>query len=92
MGVAQLLAHIRDLAGAVELLALAEHHEASTFETKQKAHQRLVEFTSHLAPEIAHTAQAQGKTRELWATVAEIVDALAAEETPASAPASTATR
>jgi tetratricopeptide (TPR) repeat protein len=90
VGVAQLLAHIRDLAGAVELLALAEHHEASTFETKQKAHQRLVEFTSQLQPEIAHTAQAQGRTRELWAIVAEIVDALAAEETPASAPANSA--
>jgi tetratricopeptide (TPR) repeat protein len=90
VGVARLLVHDRNLAGAVELLALAEHHEASTFETKQKAHQQLVEFTSQLQPEIAHTAQAQGRTRELWATVAEVAAALVAGETPASAPARSA--
>jgi hypothetical protein len=85
VGVAQLLAQEGATEQAVELLALAEHHEASTFETKQNARHRLLELPNQLPPAMAQMAQVQGQTRELWATVAEVINVLAVEATPVSA-------
>jgi hypothetical protein len=62
---------------AVELLALAEQHEASTFETREKARQLLAELMGQLPPETAQAAQARGQTQDLWATTQALLAELA---------------
>jgi predicted ATPase len=77
VGMAQLL-----LAGtgnpkqAVELLTLARQHEASTFETKERARHHLAELADQLAPEAVRGAQGQ----DLWTTVQELLAELAGDE------------
>lgn len=68
VGVAQLLAQAEDVERAFELLALAEQHEASTFETKEKAQQLLAELVGRVPPEMD-----QGQVQELWDTVQNLL-------------------
>ncbi|MCB0212553.1 MAG: tetratricopeptide repeat protein, partial [Anaerolineae bacterium] len=66
VGVAQLLAQTEDIEQAVELLALAEHHEATTFETKGRARQLMAELADQWPAEIVQTVQRRGQTQDLW--------------------------
>lgn len=56
VGVAKLLDQAERIDHAVELLALAEHHESSTFEIKKKAQDLLAEFIDHLPSAIVQVA------------------------------------
>lgn len=79
VGTAQLLAQTGEMEHAVELLALAEQHEASTFETRRKARQLLAEVVDQLSPEAAQAAQARGRTLD-WQTAArQLIETLATE-------------
>ncbi len=82
VGVAQLLAQAGDVERAVELLALAEQHEASTFETKENARQYLAEMVDRLSPETAGAAQTRGQTQDLWTTAQQVLAALAGDDGP----------
>ena len=80
VGVAQLLTRAGDVEQATELLALAEQHEASTFETRQKARQHLAELEDQLSVETGQAAQTQGWSLD-WQTAAQrLIEALAAQE------------
>jgi predicted ATPase len=79
VGVAQLLAQVGEMEQAVELLTLAEQHEASTFETRQKARRHLAERVDQLPPETAQAAQTRGRALD-WQTAARrLIEALSAE-------------
>ena len=67
VGLATHLAQSGELEQAVELLALAEGHEASTFETREKARRHLVELLGQLSPDEAGAAQSRGQTLDLRA-------------------------
>jgi tetratricopeptide (TPR) repeat protein len=73
VGVAQLLAQTEEIEQAVELLALVEQHETSTFETKKKARQSLAELVDRLLPETAQAAQARGQTRDVWGATQDLL-------------------
>jgi tetratricopeptide (TPR) repeat protein len=78
VGAAQLLAQAGDVERAVELLTLAEQHEASTFETKRQAWQLLAELMDGLPAEAMGAAQVQGRTLD-WQTAARrLIERLAA--------------
>ena len=83
VSMAQMLILTEDMAQAVELLSLVEHHQSSTFETKEKARQLLAEFADELSSPSTQAAQARGKTLD-WEQVAQrlIDDLLAAENRP----------
>lgn len=59
VGIAKLLALAGKVELGIELLSLAKYHSASTFETKEKAHQQLAELTVNLTAEIVITAKAR---------------------------------
>ena len=82
LGVAQLLADTNQMEQSVELATLAEQHEASTFETKEKARQFLVELEHQMPSEPALAAQGRGQMQDLWATAQTLSVALA-EDKPA---------
>jgi predicted ATPase/DNA-binding SARP family transcriptional activator len=71
--VAQLLAQTEEIEQAVELLALVEQHEASTFETRKKARQFLAALTDQLPAEMAGAAQARGQTRDVWGATQDLL-------------------
>jgi serine/threonine protein kinase/DNA-binding SARP family transcriptional activator len=83
VGVARLRVQAGELEQAVELLTLTEQHEASTFETRQKARQRLAELVDQAPVEVAKIAtapsatvivtQEQRQARDLWTTVQELL-------------------
>jgi hypothetical protein len=66
VGVVHLLADAGEMKRAVELLVLAEQHEASTFETKERARHLLAELAAQLPPGEFEAAQALGQQKELW--------------------------
>jgi tetratricopeptide (TPR) repeat protein len=74
-GVAELL--IRDKAHeqAIELLALAQHHSASTYETKAKAQVRLTELAAHLPNDLVAAATKRGQALDLLTVAAKWVAA-----------------
>ena len=74
LGVAHLLAQTNEMERAVELATLAEQHEASTFETKEKARQLLTELEDQLPSDAAQA------TQDLWITVQELLAELAGDE------------
>jgi hypothetical protein len=59
---------------AVELLTLVQHHPASAYETKEKVRYLLAEWTDNLPPDKMTSAQARGRTLDLWETVAELLE------------------
>jgi tetratricopeptide (TPR) repeat protein len=69
-GLAHLLAQTDRTQEAIELLALAEYHSASSYETQQKAGQRLAALMASLSPEAARAAEARGQ-RLNWETRAD---------------------
>ena len=77
LGVARLLAHTDQIAHAVELAALAEQHEASTFETKEKARQLLAELGDQLSPETVEAARAGGQNLDWQRTATRLMANLA---------------
>jgi tetratricopeptide (TPR) repeat protein len=79
VGAAQLLAQAGDVEQAVELLALAEQHEASTFETREKARHYLTELINQLPAETAQAAQTQGRTLDWQAAARRLIETLASE-------------
>jgi predicted ATPase len=70
------LARTGEMEQAVELLALAEQHEASTFETRRKARQFLTEWRDKLPPETTEAAQARGRTLDWQAAARRLIEAL----------------
>jgi tetratricopeptide (TPR) repeat protein len=77
---AQLLVQAGNLEQAIELLTLAEQHEASTFETKQEVSRHLAEMMNQLSPETAQAAQIRGWTLDWQAAARQLIAALSAEE------------
>jgi tetratricopeptide (TPR) repeat protein len=77
VGVAQLLACVGQMENATELLALAEGHEASTFETQKNARSNLAKLVDQLVSEQARVAQARGRTLDLWTSVGRVLATLA---------------
>ena len=73
VGVARLLAYDSNLMQAVELLALSEPHEASTFETREKARQLLVTLLAQAPPEAEQVARSPGRQWDLWGAVQELL-------------------
>lgn len=73
VGVAQLLARAGDVERTVELLTLAEQHEASTFETKEKARQLLTKLADQLPPGTAQAAVARGKMLDWQLTATRLI-------------------
>jgi predicted ATPase len=83
VGAAQLLAQAGGVEQAIELLILAEQHEASTFETREKARQRLAELMNQAPSEAAEATtapsevvvriQKREKARDLWAITQELL-------------------
>jgi predicted ATPase/DNA-binding CsgD family transcriptional regulator len=55
------------------LLTLARQHEASTFETREKAHQALAQMTNPLSSDSPQFTQSKEQTADLWATVDELL-------------------
>ena len=68
-----------ELEHAVELLTLAEQHEASTFETRRRAQQLLAELADRLSPEMVEAAQVQGRRFDWQTAAGRLVEALAVE-------------
>jgi tetratricopeptide (TPR) repeat protein len=82
VGAAQLLAHMGGLEHAVELLTLAEQHEASTFDTRERARHHLAEAVDQLPAEVMRAAQAQGRRLD-WQTAArQLIETLTVEGEP----------
>ncbi|GIK43262.1 MAG: transcriptional activator [Chloroflexota bacterium] len=79
VGAAQLLAQAKNLEQAIELVALAEQHEASIFETRRKARHHLAELMNQLPPEMAHAAQTRGQTLDWQIAARRLIEALAVE-------------
>jgi predicted ATPase/DNA-binding SARP family transcriptional activator len=75
--VARLRVQAGELEQAIELLTLAEQHEASTFETREKARRHLAELMNRLPPETAQATQARGQTQDLWAAAQALLAELA---------------
>ena len=73
--IAHLLVHAGIVELAVELLTLAEQHEASTFETRERARPKLAELTDKLPVETAQSTQ--GQTQDLWAATRELLAGMA---------------
>jgi tetratricopeptide (TPR) repeat protein len=71
LGMGRLLAQAGEAEQAIELLALAEQHEASTFETRQMARQSLAEVVERLP---AAASQTQGRALDLWETVHNLLN------------------
>jgi tetratricopeptide (TPR) repeat protein len=78
VGVARLLAYHGNLIQAVELLTLAEQHEASTFETRAKARHQMAEMRDALSGAMAQTTTDQEQTPDLWGTVQALLARLTA--------------
>jgi tetratricopeptide (TPR) repeat protein len=78
VGVAQLLAQADEMEQAAQLLTLADQHEASTFETKEKARRRLVELEAHLPPATLGAVQDQEQVPDLWDAVQTLLTRLTA--------------
>lgn len=72
VGVAALLAQT-DQDGAVELAALSRHHGASTDETRGTAQQLLDGLRARATPAVFAAAQERGRTRDLEATLKELL-------------------
>jgi tetratricopeptide (TPR) repeat protein len=58
---------------AVELLALASHHPATTKVTRDRAQELLLELKSELSPEVFAAATARGQARELEEVAAAVL-------------------
>lgn len=78
LGMSQLLAQANEMEQAAELLTLAEQHDASTFETKEKARRLLAELESQLSPATPGVAKDQEQLPDLWAAVQTLLTGLTA--------------
>lgn len=79
IGVAQLLAEGGEIEHAIELLALAEYHEASTFETRMKARDRLHKLRQQTRPALVRGVQDWESTPDLWTIAQRLLAQLATE-------------
>jgi hypothetical protein len=79
VGVAQLAAQLGEVERALELLTLAERHEASAFETKKRARKILTESADQLLPTKVQTAHAQRQTEDLWVIAQTMLTRLTTE-------------
>lgn len=61
--------HQADKERAIELLILAQHHPAATYDTKNRAARLLTKLEAELSPTVAAAAIHRGQTRDLQATV-----------------------
>jgi len=71
---AALLAAEGEGEGAMELLALVLHHPVSWQHTRDRAASLVTELEAELPPAVAVVAWERGRTRDLNATVAELLD------------------
>jgi predicted ATPase/DNA-binding SARP family transcriptional activator len=74
VGVARLRVRVGGYAQAAELLALVQHHPASTQYARAQASHLLAELAQHLAPESIRVAQERGAAAELEEVVAAVLD------------------
>jgi len=72
-GTATLLAAEGEKERALELLALVLHHPASWQWTKDRAAALVAELEAELSPDAVAAALEHGRTRDLAATVAELL-------------------
>jgi hypothetical protein len=72
--IAELLAAEGEGERALELLALVLHHPASWQHTRDRAASLVTELEAELPPAVAVVAWERGRTRDLNATVAELLD------------------
>jgi tetratricopeptide (TPR) repeat protein len=72
---ALLLARFGEREQAVELLALAERHPSSTYETKERAERELAELANDLPDRVVSAAKGRGRSRD-WRSAAEEFGAL----------------
>ena len=79
VGTAILLAAEGERERALELLALALHHPASLQWAKDRATSLVTELEAELSPDVAAAALERGRTRDLEATVAKLLDELEAK-------------
>jgi hypothetical protein len=82
LGPARLLSRQGEMGRAIELAALAQHHRESVEETRIRAEGLLDQLRAQLAPDVYALAMAQGKARDLEATVGELLDELSAVAGP----------
>ncbi len=73
VGIAGLLAADDHVEDAVGILALAEGHSASDYETKKKARYTLAQLMPRLSPDVAERAIAQGKSADLHTVIADLI-------------------
>jgi tetratricopeptide (TPR) repeat protein len=73
VAVTQLLVPVGHTELAIDSLVLAEQHEASTFETREKARQLLVTLLARAPPEAQQVTGSQGRQRDLWRGVQELL-------------------
>ncbi|MDQ4076600.1 MAG: tetratricopeptide repeat protein [Chloroflexota bacterium] len=76
VSVAACLAREGETERALKLLALAEHHPTSTYESKEKARKHLAELTTYLPTETAVRAQVQGRTSDWQTTASQLIEDL----------------
>jgi tetratricopeptide (TPR) repeat protein len=76
VGVARVLAKQGEKKNALELLALVTHHRFSWQLAKDQAAPLIAELETELPPEVVAAAWARGRARDLYATVAELLDKL----------------
>jgi predicted ATPase/DNA-binding SARP family transcriptional activator len=76
IGVAQLRAQSGEMQTAIELLTLAAHHEASTFETRENARQLLVKLLDQAPAEATQVARSPEWDRGLWNIVQDLLPTL----------------
>jgi tetratricopeptide (TPR) repeat protein len=67
---------------AVELAALSRHHPLSWEQTRDRAHKLLDELRAGLAPAVFAAAEERGRSRDLEATVRELLAGLEGQEHP----------
>jgi len=73
VAVTQLFVQAEDHELAIDYLMLAEQHEASTFETREKARQLLITLLAQAPPEAEQVAGSPGRQWDLWAAVQELL-------------------
>ncbi|HEX6385814.1 MAG TPA: tetratricopeptide repeat protein, partial [Anaerolineae bacterium] len=76
VGVVELPAPADEASRAVELLTLAEHHPASTHETREKARRRLSQLSAALPTPDAQTARMRGQALDWRETASSLVTQL----------------
>ncbi|MBV7333124.1 AAA family ATPase [Chloroflexi bacterium TSY] len=77
VGIINLFGQTNHTPHSLELLSLAKHHAASTYETKENAHQKRMASTTDLATEVVSAAEAKGRSLDWQETAQHLIENLA---------------